>query len=198
MATGVLAQNQYFVKEHVGFFKAANNYDILDPATGQVILECREPALGAWTKLLRFTQYKVFTPFNIEIRDRTGQLVCRVKRGATFIKSTIDVFDGREQRVGGFKQKLWSIGGAFDVLDERDQAVCTLKGKWTTWEYRFLKGETELAKVTKKWAGIGKELFTSADNYMLDISPSVPADGALRLLILGSVMSIDMVFKERR
>lgn len=198
MATGVLAQNQYFVKEHVGFFKAANNYDILDPATGQVILECREPVLGFWTKLFRFTQYKVFTPFNIEVRDRTGRLVLRVRRGATFIKSTIDVFDGSEKRVGGFKQKLWTIGGAFDVLDEKDQVVCTLKGKWTTWEYKFLKGTAELAKVTKKWAGIGKELFTSADNYMIDIAPVVPADGALRLLIIGSVMSIDMVFKERR
>ena len=49
----VLNRNLYFVKEHIGLFKAANNYDILDPTTGQVILECREPKLGPFTKLFR-------------------------------------------------------------------------------------------------------------------------------------------------
>ena len=37
-----LQRNAFFVKEHVGLFKAANNYDILDPQTGRVVLECRE------------------------------------------------------------------------------------------------------------------------------------------------------------
>ncbi len=51
----ILARNVYFVKEHIGILKAANNYDILDPTNGQVIRECREDKLGKFTKLLRFT-----------------------------------------------------------------------------------------------------------------------------------------------
>ena len=43
---------------------------------------------------------------------------------------------------------------------------------------------------------IGKELFTSADNYALEISDAVPADSAVRQLILAAVMCIDMVLKE--
>jgi uncharacterized protein YxjI len=74
--------------------------------------------------------------------------------------------------------------------------VCELKGKWTGWEFSFKSGEVELAKVTKKWAGIGKELFTSADNYILQISDHVPFDNPVRMLILGAVMSIDLVLKE--
>ena len=50
--------------------------------------------------------------------------------------------------------------------------------------------------VTKKWAGLGKELFTSADNYMLAINETVPAGDPTRLLILAAVMCIDMVMKE--
>ena len=56
--------------------------------------------------------------------------------------------------------------------------------------------EVELANVTKKWAGLGKELFTSADNYMLSIGQSVPSTDASRILILAAVMCIDMVLKE--
>ena len=44
-----LQQNQFFVKEHVGIFKAANNYDIFDPTSQQKVLECREPNLGIFT-----------------------------------------------------------------------------------------------------------------------------------------------------
>ena len=62
--------------------------------------------------------------------------------------------------------------------------------------FRFMAGEQELGRVTKKWAGLGKELFTSADNYVLQISESVPADHVARQLILASVMCIDMVLKE--
>ena len=34
------------VKEHVGMFKASNNYDIFDANTGNQVLSCREPNLG--------------------------------------------------------------------------------------------------------------------------------------------------------
>ena len=42
-----------------------------------------------------------------------------------------------------------------------------------------------------------KELFTSADNDVLQISESVPADSMVRQLILAAVMCIDMVLKEQ-
>ena len=53
-----------------------------------------------------------------------------------------------------------------------------------------------MASVTKKWAGLGKELFTSADNYVLEIADSVSADDPIRMLILAAVFCIDMVLKE--
>lgn len=192
----VLSRNVYLIKEHVGMFKAANNYDIYDPDTGVVIMECREERLGILTKILRFTDYKRMTPFDIQIRTPEGRQVVRVKRGISLFLSKVQVLDESDRVIGGFKQKLFSIGGAFTVLDASETPVCQLKGKWTGWDFRFLAGETELAQVTKKWAGIGKELFTSADNYVLQISDSVRADNVARQLILAAVMCIDMVLKE--
>ena len=59
-----------------------------------------------------------------------------------------------------------------------------------------MSGDKELAHVSKKWAGFGKELFTTADTYMLEISQFVPPDSSIRQLILGAVLCIDMVLKE--
>ena len=192
----LLNRNIFLVKEHIGVFKAANNFDIHDPATGEIIMLCREDNLGSVTKLLRFTDYKRMTPFDIKVTTPEGQQLVRITRGTTFIRSRVTVLDGRNQVVGGFNQKLMSIGGKFDVLDENDQILCSLKGSWTGWDFRFIAGDTEFAHVTKKWSGIGKELFTSADNYVLQISDSVPSDNRVRLLILAAVLCIDMVLKE--
>ena len=192
----VLRNNLFFVKEQVGLFKAANNYDIFDPNTNKKIIECREPNLGFLTKLLRFTDYKRMTPFNVEVNTPEGRKVLSVKRGFSLLLSKVDVLDESDRVVGSFKQKLFSIGGKFDVLDAKDNVVCTLQGKWTSWEFRFMKGQKELAMVSKKWAGLGKEMFTTADNYMLAIDNNVAADDSVRILIVAAVMCIDMVLKE--
>jgi uncharacterized protein YxjI len=192
----VLNKHVFLVKEHVGMFKAANNYDIYDPETGTIIMECREEGLGLLTKLLRFTDFKRMTPFDIQIRTAGGDQVVRVTRGVAFILSKVKVLDEHDQLVGGFQQKFFSIGGAFNVHDAEDNQICELKGKWTGWNFRFMAGDMEFAHVTKKWAGIGKEFFTSADNYVLEISESVPKDHVARQLILAAVMCIDMVLKE--
>ena len=191
-----LQRNMYFVKEHVGVFKAANNYDVLDPQTGQVVLLCREDDLGFFTKLLRFTDYKRMTPFDVRIKSPDGVTLVRVTRGVSFFMSHVKVLDEHDRVVGGFKQKFFSIGGRFTVLDAQDQPVCTLQGNWTGWDFKFVAGTTVLAQVSKKWAGLGKELFTSADNYMLTIADSVRPDDPRRRLLLAAVMSIDMVLKE--
>ena len=191
-----LHHNLFLVKEHVGMFKAANNYDVYDPATGEIILECREPHLGIFTKMLRFTDYKRNTPFDVRVTTPEGEPVLSVRRGINLFLSKVDVFDEEDERVGGFKQKFWTIGGAFRVLGPDDQPLCDLKGKWTSWEYKFEHNGVELARVTRKWSGLGKELFTSADNYVLSISDNVPPENPVRILIMGAVFCIDMVLKE--
>ncbi|MBL6447150.1 RNAase [Fulvivirga sp. 29W222] len=191
-----LSQNLFLVKEHVGMFKAANNYDIYDPDTQQIIMNCREEKLGFFTKLLRFTDYKRMTPFHVEIKTPTGDKVLTVKRGVSFFVSTVEVFDENEKLIGKFKQQFFSIGGKFKVLDAKENHLCTLKGKWTSWDFKFVKDDIEMAHVSKKWAGLGKELFTSADNYVLKIDEKIPGDNPIRILIMAAVMCIDMVLKE--
>ena len=133
------------------------------------------------------------------IRDsRTvdGQRICRIERGISIFLSRVKVFDENDTYLGGFQQKFFSIGGKFDILDVEGNPMCSLKGKWTGWDFNFEHEGRRLAHVSKKWAGAGKELFTSADNYMLEIDESVPPDAPIRTLILASVMCIDMVLKE--
>ena len=114
-----------------------HNYDIHDPATGQVIMECREERLGFFTKMLRFTDWKRMTPFDVQIRTPDGQPIVTVKRGVSFFLSKVEVYNEQNQYIGGFKQKMFSIGGAFSVLDGSDNPICELK---KTKNARFFTG----------------------------------------------------------
>jgi uncharacterized protein YxjI len=192
----ILKKNVFFVKEHVGIFKAANNFDILDPENQTLLMTCREEKLSFLTKIFRFSAYKRMTPFHVEVKDTDGKPVLTIKRGFSLILSKVEVFDENGLLVGKFKQKLFSIGGKFDVLDANENMLCTLKGKWTSWNFKFANENEEFAHVSKKWAGLGKELFTTADNYVLNIFENVSSNDPKRILILGAVLCIDMVLKE--
>jgi uncharacterized protein YxjI len=192
----VLNQNLFLIKEHVGLFKAANNFDIYNPSSKEILLTCREEQLGIFTKIFRFTEYKRMTPFHIEVKTPSGEKVLSVKRGVSIFLSTVEVLDENDHLIGSFKQQFFSIGGKFKVLDENENTICTLQGKWTSWDFKFMQDNMELAHVSKKWAGIGKEMFTTADNYMLEIKDPVTPENPVRTLILAAVLCIDMVLKE--
>lgn len=178
-------------------FKAANSFDIFDPETKEQILQCSEDNLGFFTKMFRFTDYKRTTPFNMNVKDMNGNVLFTVKRGVSFFLSKVEVLDSNGVLLGMFKQKFFSIGGKFEVLDASERSLCMLRGKWTSWEFKFVSNDgKDFAAVTKQWGGLGKELFTSADNYVLEINSQVPADHPLRILILAAVMCIDLVLKE--
>ncbi len=196
MSNSPLSKNLFLVKEHVGMFKAASNYDIFDPSSGEMIMTCREENLGWFTKIMRFTDYKRMTPFDVEVRDMAGNLIVQVKRGTTFFRSVVEVFNGSGVLIGKFRQKMLSLGGKFQVLDAQDEMLCEVKGKWTGWEFKFGLEDVQFGMVSKKWSGFGKEIFTSADNYMLSIDETLEADHPLRELILAAVMCIDFVLKE--
>ena len=194
----ILEKNLYLFKEHLGLIKAHNNYDIFDPESKEMILHCREKNLNFFYKIVRIflKDYKRMTPFEIEIKGLTGKKILKVKKGVSLFLSKIQVYDENDNIVGIFKQRFFPFGNNFDMLDKSENLVCKLKGNFIGWNFKFLKGNSEVGLVTKKWAGIGKEMFTSADNYILEIKDKVEKDSPLRLLILAAVICIDMVIKE--
>jgi len=98
--------------------------------------------------------------------------------------------------VGWFQSKVFSLGGAFRVFDTGGNEVAAVKGDWKGWNFRFLdKCGNEMGTITKKWAGIGKELFTSADNYIIKLNhESAPAKA---ILLLAAGLAVDTIYKEK-
>jgi uncharacterized protein YxjI len=192
----LLERTSFFVKERVAVLKLTDTYDILDPATGQNIGVAREEP-PIWAKWLRLVISKHTMPTTVNIYEQDGQPpVASIHRGFTFIRSKIRVTAGGKP-LGYFKSKLISIGGGFNVFDNQNQQVAEVKGNWKGWDFKFVgKNGREIGSVTKKWAGLGKELFTSADNYIISLKDLSGASPAASALLLAAGLAIDVVYKE--
>ena len=190
----LLGHTSYFVREHVGMLKLVDTYDILDPDTGQRLgLAKEEPP--TWAKYLRLIVNKHFLPTAVNVYEQEGlPPVFSIRKSPSFLRSNVTVTDAHGMALGRFQSKAFALRTGFRVLDAHDQQVAELKGDWHGWNFKFLDGAGQvLGTVTKQWAGIGKELFTSADNYLIILSEPMPSRA---LLLLAAGLSVDLVFKE--
>jgi uncharacterized protein YxjI len=194
----LLDHSTFFIKERVAFAKLTDTYDILDPATHGPIGIAKEEPPG-WAKWLRLVIDKGLMPTRVNVYEADqATLLFAIKRGWVFLRAKVPVVDADGNQLGWFKSKLFSFGGGFYVFDNAGQQVAEVKGDWKGWNFKFLTaGGHEIGTVTKKWAGLGKELFTSADNYIIDIAPSAQGNPASATLLLAAGLAIDTILKEK-
>ncbi len=192
----VLNLDLFFFEEQAGLLKAGNRYDVYNPRTQEKVMVCREENLSLGAKLTRLNFLKSSTSFKLIVRDQADVklLVVTRPKGAKSQHDPIEVLDENDQLVGKIQPKV-NLKGDFDVFDPQGALQYTIL-KNEEKDFNFVKEGQNLAKISKKWAGAGKEFFTTADNYLLQIMVTVPENDPLRLVILASVLVIDMVLYE--
>ncbi len=195
----MFTKSNYLIKEHVAFLKLVDKYDIIDPESGTSVAYAKEK-ISSLQKVLRLLVKKHFLPSTIEIKSASGDALQYVmKKKAAFIRTKVMISDATGNEIGYFKSRVFTIGGRFDVFKMDNTKIAEVKGKWTGWDFRFLDlSGKELGTVTKQWSGIGKELFTNADNYMIALSPSLQGNSQMMALMLMAGLAIDVVYKEQQ
>lgn len=193
----LLDRTQFLVKERVAVLKLTDTYDIFDTATGRQIGIARDEP-GTFSKLLRLMVNKrlLATDINIYENENDDPLITLHKKPG-LLRITVEVHNAAGDYLGAFKSKLFSWTSGFLIYDANKTQVADLKGDWKGWNFKVLDpAGQEIGVVTKKWAGFGKEFFTSADNYMISMSEAGIAQGVSSALLLAAGLAIDVVFKE--
>jgi uncharacterized protein YxjI len=193
----MLDLNAYFIKEQVGLLKFTDTYDIFDPETNEQIGVAKEEPSGL-VKVLRFLINKRMLPTTVNVYEQgKSRPLFSIHRPFTFFRSKVEIRDADDNLVGYFKSKILSLGGGFLVYDKNDNQFADVKGDWKGWNFKFLTTDgVELGTVTKKWAGLAKELFTSADNYVITISEEVEEKEDGNMLLLAAGLAVDVIYKE--
>jgi uncharacterized protein YxjI len=190
----MFTKNTYLIRERVAFLKFADVYDLVDPETGQPAGVVQEKP-DWWIHVLRFVVNKRILPTTLHFcREEGGAPVFVMHR--RFLNLGISLSDANGRLLGSYKSKFFSLGGAFHVMDAQGQKVAELNGDWKGWNFKFTGVDgRELGVVTKQWAGVAKELFTSADNYVVNLSAG--QDARLMPLLMGVAIAVDIVHKEK-
>src|SRR5438552_2788004 len=104
----MLTRKTFLVKERVAMLKLVDTYDIYDAESGAQIGIAEEQP-GGIIHVLRLLINKKFMPTKVVITDHaTDEPVVTIKRGFTFLRSKVMIYDGDNQPIGYFKSKLFS------------------------------------------------------------------------------------------
>src|SRR6476620_848732 len=188
--------NEYFIDEKVGFLKFHNEYKVYDNYGTQVGRIVQH--VPVWQKFLRLFLNKAMFPFTLEVMDNNEDVLVTIKRGWTFWMSKITILDAEGNVSGYIKQKFKLLKPRFQILNADGEQIAEINGDWKAWNFGISDNNGHaIGFINKKWAGIAKELFTTADKYHVNIISDY-AEDQNKINIVATAITIDMVLKNRK
>jgi uncharacterized protein YxjI len=183
------------VNQKAKLIEVNSEYAIYD-ANGRQIGAVRQVGQSALKKAARIlTSYDQFMTHKLQIVDMTGAVQLAVTRPAKVFKSRIIIQDGLGKEVGQVLQQN-VIGKINFALEAAGQTVGSIRGEnWRAWNFSIRDHtDAEVARITKTWEGLAKTMFTTADNYVVQIHR--PLAEPLRSLVVASALSVDTALKQ--
>ncbi len=173
-------------------FETKNKYVVCDESGAELYAAYEEGG----NLLLRWF-LKALRPFQMVVADFQGQCLLRVIRPFRFFFYTAEVFDGTGKSMGKLTRRFSILRRIYSVTDasgeERFQLFGPLLHPWT---FEIQEQDQVVGKITKKWSGLGKEMFTDADNFGVTFPAGWRKEQ--KALFLGAVFLIDFAHFENK
>ena len=183
------------VNQKAKVLELTNEYGVYDRA-GTQIGAVRQVGQSAARKVLRaLTKVDQFLTTRLEIVDMSGRAVLSLTRPAKLVKSRVIVSDAAGTEIGQIVQQN-VIGKIRFSLEAGGQNLGTIQGEnWRAWNFAILDAAgTEVARITKTWEGLAKTMFTTADNYVIQIHREL--EEPLRHLVVAAALAVDTALKQ--
>ncbi|MET8246972.1 phospholipid scramblase-related protein [Streptomyces sp. NPDC005202] len=183
------------VNQKAKLIELTNEYKVFDQ-NGNQIGAVTEVGQSALKKILRFvSSLDQFMTHKLEIRDAYGQPQLLLTRPAKFFKSRVIVSRPDGQVVGEIVQQ--NVFGKINfAMNANGQQVGAIKAEnWRAWNFAIVDhADNEVARITKTWEGLAKTMFTTADNYVLQIHYQLPEP--LLSLVVATALTVDTALKQ--
>jgi uncharacterized protein YxjI len=183
------------VNQKAKLIEVNSEYAIYD-ANGRQMGAVRQVGQSALKKAVRLlTSYDQYLTHKLQVVDMAGSVLLAITRPAKIFKSRVIIQDGLGKEIGQVLQQN-VIGKINFTLEAGGQEVGSIKGEnWRAWNFSIRDHtDTEVARITKTWEGMAKTMFTTADNYVVQIHK--PLAEPLRSLVVASALSVDTALKQ--
>jgi uncharacterized protein YxjI len=193
---GLLEHNRIIINQKAKLIELVNEYKIRDE-NGADIGIIRQEGQSALKKMIRFvSSLDQYMTHRLAAYDMAGAKVLELVRPRKIIKSSVEVYDGPGTQVGTIRQENVFGKIRFGLHDAAGRKIGEIRAEnWRAWNFAIVDEQgAEVGRITKTWEGLAKTLFTTADDYLLDISPGL--GGPLRLLAFASAVGVDTALKQ--
>lgn len=188
--------NSYFIDEKVKVLKFENGYRIFNEKGDETGSVSQKMTTGQ--KINQVMLNKGVVPFHLEIKDDNDELLATIKRGWTLLISTITIEDAQGKKIGSIKQKFKLFKPTFKIYDSSEKLLATIKGDWKAWKFVVNNAsDKQIGTINKKWTGLMKEIFTTADKYHVNIEHQFESEES-KIAVISSAITIDMVLKNSK
>lgn len=194
--TTLLTAGTLVVSQRAKLVELTNQYEITDPQ-GAALGAIHEVGQRRLRKTVRFaTSVDQFLTHRLSVHDAAGTEVLQITRPAKLLKSRLVVRAGDGRHVGEIIQDNVVGKIRFGLVGGDGRHLGWIRAEnWRAWDFSIVdRDEREVARIDKKFVGVAKAVFTTADHYVVTIDRSV--DGDLRLLVIGSAAAVDTALKQ--
>ena len=123
--------------------------------------------------------FKKHRPLNIHVIDRNNANVITASRSFYWFLSHLHVSDGSGQRIGSMQRRFSFLTRRFDLMDATGRIVAEMRGPiFRPYTFMVYQQGQEVGRVTKQWSGVGREMFTDADTFKVEVDTSRGRPGA--------------------
>jgi uncharacterized protein YxjI len=183
------------VNQKARILEMQNEYAIYDQH-GRQIGAIRQVGQSSAKKAVRLlTGWDQFMTHQLQLVDASGAVLLALTRPAKVMKSTIIVQNAQQQEIGRIVQKNMMGKIRFSLESGGHQHGSINAENWRAWNFNVQDHTgTEIARMTKTFVGLAKAMFTTADNYVVQIHR--PLAEPLRSLVVAAAVSVDTALKQ--
>ncbi|MGF1511792.1 MAG: phospholipid scramblase-related protein [Myxococcota bacterium] len=176
-------------------FEMRNRYEVFDQSR-MPVLRAQEVGSGALELLARLFLGPM-RPFRMEIVELPSeQVLLRLRRPFRFWLSVLEVSGPGGQPFGTIRQRWSWFRRIYEIEDHVTGERMEVFGPFfRPWTFELRRHGQTMGAIRKRWSGLGKELFTDADNFGVELE-MVPAP-SLKALAFAATVLIDVVHFER-
>lgn len=190
----LLDQPVLVVSQKTKLIELTNEYAVFDGAGQQLgaVVQVGQSALRKAFRLV--SSLDQFLTHHLEVRDATGPVLV-LTRPAKVMRSRVLVSRPDGQPVGEIVQANVFGRIRFDLVVEGRPVGAIQAENWRAWNFAVVDARgREVARITKRWEGFARTVFTTADNYVVQVHQRL--EDPLASLVLASALTVDTALKQ--
>ena len=145
-------------------------------------------------------------PMSIRLMDAQGTVLLTASRRFFWFLSHLEMEGPGTVRAGRIDRRLKFPGRRYEVSDGQGTTLELMGPPFRPHTFKLMRDGVEVGRITKRWSGARREIFTTADTFQVVFesqedgapSPLAPLSEAMRWVMLGAAIVIDLDFFDSR